>query len=558
MARSTVDEIVAKFNADWIWSDPCRISEVAASVAGSRKNGPELIEFIEKMSESRGYSALLLKVAAIERLMKDPLIEDGLTDVIVRVCDAEKGGAASVREKAIAKVVDFIASNFFPVRAELSELVGLMEAVARRFDNKRVKAVEGGLLTDVLEAEEDDCGQLRKAVEEAAGFEFCAEAGVSAAGAIVAAHSGEHPEAKESVASALEGLFEPLHFRLEKLKREIDLARGFAELDEACARAPWASALDLFSRRWRVYRGTAKPRQINAFGAAIVGRDLQALKELIGGRDPAKIEIPQWKLPHDVLRWPWKWASLISVAAAVGGEPLRYLIGFHGLKPDLMALSQAVAFGDPETIRMVWDRMDEDERVSNPEPMRIAIDFHHVEVSRWLLQEQPSWLIIGRVFAREARAFDVLSRLPGGREGLPELGNPLRVERNTKFDVAVADAVAARGSSWLAAALLAGGNPNADITDPFDRGERALCHAAKSGREDDVRLLLQFGAEPNKEGRSWITPLALGAEYPRIVALLLETGANPNAGGGRSHSSPLANAARAKDVESLRLMLAHG
>jgi hypothetical protein len=75
-------------------------------------------------------------------------------------------------------------------------------------------------------------------------------------------------------------------------------------------------------------------------------------------------EIHPQKIPLDVLRWKGKKASLISVAAAVGGEPLRYLIGFHGQQPDSMARSQAVAFGDPETIRMVWDRSGEEERVS--------------------------------------------------------------------------------------------------------------------------------------------------------------------------------------------------
>jgi hypothetical protein len=77
---------------------------------------------------------------------------------------------------------------------------------------------------------------------------------------------------------------------------------------------------------------------------------------------------------------------------------LRYLIGFHGQKLDGLALSQAVALGDPETNRMVWDRLDEDERLWNPGLVRlaidfhhveVAIDFHHVEVANWLLQEQP-------------------------------------------------------------------------------------------------------------------------------------------------------------------------
>jgi hypothetical protein len=55
-----------------------------------------------------------------------------------------------------------------------------------------------------------------------------------------------------------------------------------------------------------------------------------------------------------------------------------------------------------------------------------------------------------------------------------------------------------------------------------------LCHAASSGYEDGVRLLL-FGADPNKEGWNGSSALAVGAEYPAIVTLLLEKGANPRA-----------------------------
>jgi hypothetical protein len=59
--------------------------------------------------------------------------------------------------------------------------------------------------------------------------------------------------------------------------------------------------------------------------------------------------------------------------------------------------------------------MDE-ERVSNPALLGPAVDFHHLEVAKWPLREQPFWLLLGRVFAREMPAFDVLSRSPGGGE----------------------------------------------------------------------------------------------------------------------------------------------
>jgi ankyrin repeat protein len=85
----------------------------------------------------------------------------------------------------------------------------------------------------------------------------------------------------------------------------------------------------------------------------------------------------------------------------------------------------------------------------------------------------------------------------------------------------------------------------------------ALAVSAGSGHEDAVRLLLEFGANPNSDC-SGLTVLAHGAEYPAIVALLLGKGANPNAGGAGSYGNPLACAAHAKNIESLRLMFAHG
>jgi hypothetical protein len=223
-----------------------------------------------------------------------------------------------------------------------------------------------------------------------------------------------------------------------------------------------------------------------------------------------------------------------------------------------MSRSQAIALGDPETIRMVWDRSDERERVSNPALIRLAIDFHHVEVAMWLLQEQPLWVDIGCLFARETRAFDVLSRLPKGSAELPTLDDVSRVVRNPAFDGAVADAVETKSTSWLAAALLAGGNPNQRATNGLGDVDTVLCDAAESGYEDGVRLLLQFGADPNEKGYDERNALAEGANYPGIVRLLLEKGANPNAGDAGSYYNPLACAAEAQNIESLRLMLAYG
>jgi hypothetical protein len=555
-----VDEVVVRFNADSIWNDPQSIAQVVASVAGSRKNGPGLIEFMQKISDTRGYSAILLKIGEIDELMEGPLVECGFSDVITRVCKRPIDDPKRIRDLVVAEVGDFVRSGEFPVRAAVSELIQLMGAVMQRPDDEEGGGGGSQLGSSPIASEwaeiSDCCMSLRKAVNEAAGFDFSAEAVAAAAEAIVTAHLSPEPEAEASVAPTLKALFEPVRSSLEMVKKAVDIARGFAELDSVCAGAPCASALELFSLRWGIFRGTAEPPEVDPFAAAIVELNLRELKELIGGRDPSGIEIEPEKLPLDMLRWKGKKSSLIGVAASVGDEPLRYLIGFHGQKPDAMALPQAVAFGDPETIRMVWDRSDEKERMSNPALIRLAIDFHHVEVARWLLQEQPLWLDLGRLFARATRAFDVLSRLPKGGDALPTLDSVSRVELNPNFDGAVVDAVKTKSTSWLTAALLAGGDPNGHATRRSER--RVLGLAAKLGHDDCVRLLLQFGADPNQGGEDGTSALTEGAGYPRVVALLLENDANPNGARILGGDQPLLSAAHAKSVESVRLILANG
>jgi ankyrin repeat protein len=150
--------------------------------------------------------------------------------------------------------------------------------------------------------------------------------------------------------------------------------------------------------------------------------------------------------------------------------------------------------------------------------------------------------------------------LPKGSKELPTLDDVSQIEQNPKFDGTVVDGVEAKTTNWLAAVLLAGGDPNGTLpeTDWMGRRDRVLCHAAKSGYEDGVRLLLQLGADPNREGCYTRNALAVGARYPAIVTMLFEKGANPNAGDAGSCYNPLACAARAESVELLRLMLAHG
>jgi ankyrin repeat protein len=116
-----------------------------------------------------------------------------------------------------------------------------------------------------------------------------------------------------------------------------------------------------------------------------------------------------------------------------------------------------------------------------------------------------------------------------------------------------------KSTSWLAAALLVGGDPNVSANIRLPRGrDTVLCLAARSGYEDGVRLLQQFGADPNREGFSGWNALAMCVRHPSIVALLLEKGADANGTRADGRWNPLEQAARDKDIESMRLLLQFG
>ncbi|HEY9293569.1 MAG TPA: ankyrin repeat domain-containing protein, partial [Microlunatus sp.] len=73
-----------------------------------------------------------------------------------------------------------------------------------------------------------------------------------------------------------------------------------------------------------------------------------------------------------------------------------------------------------------------------------------------------------------------------------------------------------------------------------DRWPDAVWRAADKGRIDGVRLLLEFGLDPNTPGRFGTTALHQAAHDGRtdLVALLLEQGADPTLVEDRFHSRP--------------------
>ncbi|KAG8130502.1 hypothetical protein E2320_017077 [Naja naja] len=90
---------------------------------------------------------------------------------------------------------------------------------------------------------------------------------------------------------------------------------------------------------------------------------------------------------------------------------------------------------------------------------------------------------------------------------------------------------------------------------PSDR----LSRAAAEGNLADLRRLLDDGADPNGlnvYGRSAIQVMKLGT--PRVAALLLERGADPNVPDPSTGSLPVHDAAREGFLDTLQVLVSGG
>jgi hypothetical protein len=101
MTASTVDEIAGVINSDPTWDSPIHVAQLVESVAGARKNDQELIDLMNKVSETRGYSALHSALEAIEKLIDDAAFLDLAVSEVV---EAMARGARSEAVRAAASV----------------------------------------------------------------------------------------------------------------------------------------------------------------------------------------------------------------------------------------------------------------------------------------------------------------------------------------------------------------------------------------------------------------------------------------------------------------------
>jgi hypothetical protein len=183
----------------------------------------------------------------------------------------------------------------------------------------------------------------------------------------------------EEVKSAMEGIFAQLRSALGKTRATVDVMSGFEVLDAAVGSR--GSALEQFALRWKAFRGSSQV-EVDPMATAILAGNVPGLGDLIAGADAAKIRIDRNELPLELPRRPNGPATLLDVAASIGGAPLRYVLEFFGLKPAIETLHQAVATGEFDLIRTIWDRLSPSVRVTHVAELAItAADYHHPDAA---------------------------------------------------------------------------------------------------------------------------------------------------------------------------------
>ncbi|MEE3371694.1 MAG: ankyrin repeat domain-containing protein [Planctomycetota bacterium] len=112
-----------------------------------------------------------------------------------------------------------------------------------------------------------------------------------------------------------------------------------------------------------------------------------------------------------------------------------------------------------------------------------------------------------------------------------------------------------RDQTDLLASILRQGTP---VSVRMPDGTSPLAYAALRGSETSVRLLLEYGADPNVTNQAGVTALVWGVHELAKVRLLLEAGAVPDVQTRLGNTPLIIAAAHASSVDVVRLLLEHG
>jgi hypothetical protein len=216
----------------------------------------------------------------------------------------------------------------------------------------------------------------------------------------------------------------------------------------------WAAARGL-----NVYTLTSEPRQV-ALGLAAAQGTVAELSRLMVGEDPQRIMIYEGSWPDaELFRYarPRRGASraalpcsLLEIAAgSAAAASVRFLLEFCGVPANEASLHSAIAKGDPEVVRTLWDRMLPEAREGMVVGLaKTAAEFHEGVLLAWLLRGgRVSDVEEVGVWALDQRQADaVLTLLEIGWDAAA--GHAQVVEALAKWkDMRLLDVIAPR--SWL-------------------------------------------------------------------------------------------------------------
>jgi hypothetical protein len=160
----------------------------------------------------------------------------------------------------------------------------------------------------------------------------------------------------------------------------------------------------------RVYRGKKLRDRVRELRARVPGiaeatasNSIAELGRLLGGFEAKKLRVPLHYLPESVLRRPWS-NSLLDVAVGASAiEVAKYLLEFHEVTPTRDTLKMALATGNPELIRLIWQRLPEGDRRRRDDLLEVAADYHREAPLAWLHRDATG-------FERELFALFALER----------------------------------------------------------------------------------------------------------------------------------------------------
>jgi len=210
-----------------------------------------------------------------------------------------------------------------------------------------------------------------------------------------------------------------------------------------------------------------------------------------------------------------------------------------GYQPPILL---AAEFGFIEGVRLLLDRGADVDPVAPPDssPFTAAVVGGHLEIAELLLERGAS------MYVRYYRKKNGVLVAIGAKE--PRAGTEV-------FSLCPALLTVSRRGSVEAAEFLLGQGASLEQWEP--NGYSLLHAAGAAGNVAMVKWLISRSVDPNTQSKTFEeTPVMMALEYPAVVKVLLEAGADPDI--PDKYSNTCIDLAENRSKESTRLLVKHG